>query len=120
MNQYQGHLVVRQIRHLIAHRALPRIRMIPGQHREERATPVMDRKQLLEDKKLKLPLRQVLDELPSDDISVSGLVRDDGRFVLGFVDWFAQILALHEIENLGPVGRLIAQRDELRNRLAER
>ena len=39
VNGYDGHPVVLQIRHLIAHRSLPRIWMVPGSHPESAAAP---------------------------------------------------------------------------------
>jgi hypothetical protein len=114
VNRYEGHLVVVQLRHLIAHRALPRVRMEPGSHPEEIATPVIDRRQLLEDNKLKTGVRKILQRWPTDDISLSGLIRDDGMYVMQFVDWFAHIVAMHQIDEIVPIERLRRRRAELR------
>lgn len=113
INQYSGHLVVIQLRHFVLHRALPRITMFPGAHHEELATPTIDRRQILADGRVKANLRQLLEQGDSDELSLSGLIRDDGRYVTQFVEWFALILAMHSLDVIGPIERKRQRRQQL-------
>ena len=113
INRYSGHAVVIQLRHFVVHRALPRITMFPGAHPEELATPTIDRRQILADDRVKANLRQLLEQGDRDELSLSGLIRDDGLYVTQFVDWFASILAMHSLDEIGPIERKRQRRQQL-------
>ena len=117
INQYSGHPVVVQLRNFVAHRALPRITMLPGVHPEELATPTIDRRQILADSKVKNDLRQLLEQSDRDELSLSGLIRDDGLYVTEFVEWFAGILAMHSLDELRPIERKRQRRQQLLDQL---
>lgn len=113
INRYSGHAVVIQLRHFVVHRALPRVTMFPGAHPEELATPTIDRRQILADNRIRTDLRQVLEPGDRDELSLSGLIRDDGLYVTQFVDWFAAILAMHSLDEIKPIERKRQRRQQL-------
>lgn len=113
INHDDRHKVIVQLRHQIAHRSLPAVTLIAGNHGEQVATPVIDRRPLLADRRCKGRVREILESLPMDAMSLDGLILADGSYVMEFVEWFAGIQAMHEIKALTPVGRLQQRREAI-------
>lgn len=118
VHRYDGHNIVVRLRHMVAHRQLPTVRLVAGQHPQQRAAPTIDRRELLDDPDCKGKERKLLLSLPMDELSLDGLVLDDGRFVMEFVEWFFQIQSMHEGDAVIRIGRLRDRRERLLRELA--
>jgi hypothetical protein len=110
---YPGHVIVIRLRHMIAHRHLPTVRIVAGGEDGVFATPIIDRREVLEDTRCPRDVRRMLLELPTDELSLDHLILDDGRYVLEFAQWFFGIQALHHINELTPIARLMRRREQL-------
>lgn len=93
VRSYDGHSVIVQLRHLVVHRQLPTVTLVRSPHLEQPAAPTIDRREILADERCRGSVRELLESLPGDVVSLDGLIRDDGHLVTTFVDWFFRIQA---------------------------
>lgn len=113
VSTYDGHAVVVQLRHMVAHRQLPTVRLVFSPHGEQPVAPTIDRREILADDRCGKALRTLLTSLHRDELSLDGLIRDDGRLVTEFADWFFRVQALHHRTEMMPIWRLREERERL-------
>jgi hypothetical protein len=110
VKSYSGHVVVVQLRHMVAHRQLPTVRLVRSPHHEQSVAATVDRRELLADPKCRNPVRALLEGLPTDELSLDGLIRDHGDLVTEFADWFFRIQGLHHLAEILPIWKLQEER----------
>jgi hypothetical protein len=118
LDHSDGHRVVRQLRHHVAHRGLPPVTLVAEVHDGQFAIPVIDRRILLDDDKCRGRTRRILEGLPMDVMAFDGLILDDGHMVMEFAEWFYGIQALHALDDIMPIARLRQRREALLAELA--
>lgn len=116
---YTGHTVVIQLRHMVVHRQLPTVRLVPSQHKEQPVAVVIDRRELLADRRCGRNVRKLLEELPTNQISLDGLIRDHGALLTEFADWFFRIQGGHHLDDILPIWKLREERLRLVRKLRE-
>lgn len=113
VRSYDGHPVVVQLRHMVVHRQLPTVTLVRSPHVQQPVAATIDRRELLADSRCRGAVRALLESLPDNEISLDGLLRDDGAHVMAFAAWFFRLQGTHHLEEIMPIWRLREERELL-------